>query len=77
MVTNQLQDIRKFQQLFGTETIVMNEYVDCGMHLVFHGVVAYCVEVLESFTSDHNLTPFFQDLVNDYLSELESLRLEW
>ncbi len=33
--------------------LVMNAYVDCGLHLVFHGVVAYCVEITKKFISNH------------------------
>ncbi len=57
--------------------MVMSSYVDCGLHLVFHGVVAYCMEIMESFLSDHGLNPSFLVLVNDHLSDIEALRLEW
>ena len=32
--------------------LVMSSYVDCGMHLVFHGMIAYCMEVMEEFITD-------------------------
>ncbi len=28
--------------------IVMRAFADCGMHLIFHGIVAYCVKVMKS-----------------------------
>ena len=57
--------------------LVMSSYVDCGMHLVFHGVLAYTVEVMERFITDHKLSNQFLDLVNDYLDDIEGHRLEW
>ncbi len=57
--------------------MVMNAYVDCGMQLVFHGVVAYICEVMESFVSDHGLSLSFLSIANEHLSEIEELKLEW
>ena len=58
-------------------SLMMSAYIDCGMHLVFHGVVAYCVEEMDSFLSDHALTPKFERLANNYMLDIQSLRLEW
>jgi len=55
----------------------MNAYLDCGMHLVFHGILAYCVEKMDEFLADHGLTQKFERLVNSYLLDIQSLRLEW
>ena len=55
----------------------MRSYVDCGMHLVFHGVVATCVSVMEDFMKDHGLTQQTERLANHYLQDIQSLRLEW
>ena len=55
----------------------MRSYIDCGMHLVFHGVVATCVSVMEDFITDHGLTQQFERLANHYLQDIQSLRLEW
>ena len=35
-------------------------YLDCGMHLVFHGVVAYCVEQMEDFIKDQGSSQQFK-----------------
>lgn len=58
-------------------SLLMSAYVDCGMHLVFHGVLAYCVERICDFMVDHTVTPKFEKLVNHYLIDIQSLRLEW
>ena len=55
----------------------INSYVDCGMHLIFHGVLASMVEVLDSVFTDLKLGSKFENSVNAYLLEVESLRLEW
>ena len=55
----------------------INSYVDCGIHLIFHGVLASMVEVLDSVFTDLKLRTKFENSVNAYLLEVESLRLEW
>ena len=55
----------------------IKSYVDCGMHLIFHGVLASIVEVLDSVFKDLKLGTKFENSVNVYLLEVESLRLEW
>ena len=57
--------------------LMMNAFLDCGMHLVFHGIVAYCVEMMEAFLADHAMTPQFERLVNVYLVDIQALRLDW
>ena len=48
--------------------MAMDAFVDCGMHLVFHGIVAYTVERMEDFTTDHGLEKTFEKLsINTYL----------
>ena len=34
----------KFVPALWNSPLLMNAYLDCGMHLVFHGILAYCVE---------------------------------
>ena len=55
----------------------MNAYLDCGIHLVFHGIVAYVVEKMDEFMADHGLTPKFERMTNIYLLDIQSLRLDW
>ena len=57
--------------------VKMNSFIDCGMHLIFHGIVAYIARVLDEFIADHGLTPTFEKIVNEHLLEIESMRLEW
>jgi hypothetical protein len=57
--------------------LMLNAYLDCGMHLVFHGIVAYCVERVEEFMVDQGLTQKFERLANTYLIDIQSLRLDW
>ena len=54
----------------------INSYVDCGIHLIFHGVLASMVEVLGSVFTDLKLGTKFENSVNAYLLKVESLRLE-
>ena len=56
---------------------MLNAYLDCGMHLVFHGIVAYCVERVEEFMVDQGLTQKFERLANTYLIDIQLLRLDW
>ena len=46
------------------------------MHLIFHGVLASIVEVLDSVFTDLKLGTRFENSVNANLLEVESLRLE-
>ena len=55
----------------------MNAYIDCAMHLLFHGIVAYSVERIDEFMKDHSLTPKFEGIVNKYMTDIMCLRLEW
>jgi hypothetical protein len=55
----------------------MNAYIDCAMHLIFHGIVKYCVEEIEAFMKTHAVTPEFEKLVNPYMIDIQSHRLEW
>ena len=58
-------------------SLMMNAYLDCGMHLVFHGIVSYCVERMDEFMADHGLTQKFERLANVYLLDIQGLRLDW
>ena len=55
----------------------INSFIDCGMHLIFHGILASVVEVLESFFADHKIATAFERVVNVHLLEIQSMRLEW
>ena len=50
----------------------INSYIDCGMHLIFHGVLASIVEVLDSVFTDAKMGTAFHNTVNVYLLEIES-----
>ena len=39
----------KFVPALWNSPLLMNAYLDCGMHLVFHGILAYCVEKWMNF----------------------------
>jgi len=67
----------KFVPALWNSALLMNDYHDCGMHLVFHGVLAYCVEKRIFLLADHGLTQKCERLVNSYLLDIQSLRLEW
>ena len=55
----------------------MNAYIDCAMHLIFHDIVAYCVERVEEFMKTRLLTPDFEKMVNVYMIDIQSYQLEW
>ena len=55
----------------------MHSYIDCAMHLIFHGILAYCVERIEEFMKTHSVTPDFEKLVNVHMTDIQSHRLEW
>ena len=55
----------------------VDAFVDCGMHLVFHGIVKYTVERMGDFTTDHGLEQKFHRIINIHLYEIQSLNLEW
>ena len=57
--------------------MAINSFIDCGMHLIFHGILASVVEVMESFFADHKIATSFERVVNVHLLEIQSLRLEW
>ena len=63
--------------LDSTSASVKRIAAPCGMHLVFHGIVAYCVERIEEFMVDQGLTQKFERLVNTYLIDIQALRLDW
>ena len=52
-------------------------YIDCAMHLIFHGILAYCVERIEEFMKTHSVTPDFEKLANVHMIDIQSHRLEW
>ena len=57
--------------------IAMNAFIDCGMHLIFHGIVAYVVEIIATFVTDHGKTPQFLDMINPHLDYISNLCLKW
>ena len=54
----------------------LSAYINCGMHLVFHGVVAYCVETMDVFTKDHGLTQTRERYAKTYLLDIQWLWLD-
>ena len=68
---------RNFISVIWQSRLDINSFIDCGMHLIFHGVLASIVEVLNSVFTDIKLGTAFENTVNVYLSEIESFRLEW
>ena len=60
-----------------SSSVLMSAYLDCGMHLVFHGIVSYCVEKIDEFLADHGLTKKFVRIANIYLLDIQALRLDW
>ena len=60
-----------------SSSLKMHSYIDCAMHLIFHGILAYCVERIEEFMKTHCVTPEFEKLVNVYMTDIQSHRLEW
>ena len=54
----------------------LSVYIDYGMHLVLHGVDAYCVEKMEVFIKDHALTQKWERQSNTYLVGIRLLRLD-
>ena len=57
--------------------VPMDAYLDCCMHLLFHGIVAYVIEIMDGFMAHHGLTKKFEREVNGHLLELCLLRLDW
>ena len=57
--------------------MAVNSFVDCGMHLIFHGVLATIVETVDVFVTDKKLGMAFERTVNEYLLEIKCLRVEW
>ena len=57
--------------------ILMSTWIDAGMHHIFHGIVARIMLVVEDVFTDEEKKSTFEDLVNPYLLELMSLRLDW
>ena len=55
----------------------MHSYIDCAMHLIFYGILAYCVERIEEFMKTRGVTPDFKTLVNVHMTDIQSHRLEW
>ena len=77
MLSGSDQDSLSVLPLMWLSSLAMCAYVDCGMHLIFHGVVAYCVAHMEEFVKNHGLTQQFERLANHNLQDIQSLRLEW
>ena len=47
--------------------LIMSSFIDCGMHLIFHDIVAYTVVKMEGFIKDHGMSQQFEHLSNHYL----------
>jgi hypothetical protein len=47
--------------------LLVETYLDCGMHLVFCGVVAYCVKQEECFIKNQGLSQQFEQMATTHL----------
>ena len=57
--------------------VSMSAWIDAGMHHIFHGIVATIMSAMEDvFVVEKKKEPF-EDLVNPYLLDIQSLRLDW
>ena len=56
---------------------VIDAFLDCGMHMISHGVVSDVIEMADNFMKYHKLEPEFIRLVTSYLIDIQSLRLDW
>ena len=52
-------------------------YLDCGMHLVFHGNVANSVGVASQFMTDHNISSEFIRTFTPYMADILTPWLDW
>ena len=57
--------------------LIMSSFIDCGMHFVFHSIVAYTVVKVEALIKDHGMSQQFECLSNHYLQDIQTLRLDW
>ena len=55
----------------------METWIDAPMHLLFQGVISNVVVLSEKFMSNHKLKTNFERIANDYLNEIQSVRLDW
>ena len=55
----------------------MSLFIDCGMYLIFRGIVAYTVVKMEEFMKDHGMSQQFERLSNHHSQDIQSLRLDW
>lgn len=60
-----------------TWDVLADVFLGCGMHLVFHRVVANIVEVAHQFMTDHKLGSEFIKIVTPYMSDIMTLWLDW
>ena len=61
---------------FWRSCVSMCAWIEAGMHHIFHGVVARVMSLLEQFFKDEDKNTKFEALVNSYLLEIASLRLD-
>lgn len=58
-------------------SVSMCAWIDAGMHLIFHGIIATIMKVMEEvFAGEARQVPF-EDLINPYLLSIQELRLDW
>ena len=60
-----------------TWDVLSDVFLDCEMHLVFHGVVANIVEAVHQFMTDHDIASEFIRMVNPFTLEFATLWLDW
>ena len=57
--------------------VPLDAHLDYCMHLLFHGVVVYIIEVLDKLLACHGLTNRLKREVNIHLLEMCMMRLTW
>ena len=60
--------------------LTINSFIDCAMHLIFHGILTSLVKVIDDFRTDQKLGLALEKILSSFLLELqlvESLRLKW
>ena len=60
-----------------TWDVLLSAFLDCGMHMIFHGVVTDVIEMADDFMKDHKLASEFIRLVTPYMNDIRTLRLDW
>ena len=57
--------------------IAMSAWIAAGMHHIFHGIVARIMLAFDEVLTDKDRKIPFEDIVNPYLLDIVTLRLDW